>query len=97
VSNQPPPSATSDKGISDLRAALFDTLQAVRSGDLDIEKAKAVNELAKTLVDTARVEVEYIKQAGGGESAFLDTAVGNDNLPKGLPNGITGVTRHRLK
>lgn len=81
------------KSIEDLREALFATLQGVKDGSIDIDKARTVNELGKTLCDTARVEVEYIKAAGGGESSFLSTAIGADNLPP----GIKGVTRHRLQ
>lgn len=79
--------------IEDLRAALFATLQGVKDGSIDIEKARAVNELGKTLCDTTKVEVDYLKASGGGESTFLSTAIGNDNLP----TGITGITRHRLQ
>lgn len=79
------------KSIEDLREALFATLQGVKDGSVDVERAKAINELGKTLCDTAKVEVDYIKAAGGGESSFL-TAYGDNNLPQ----GITGITRHRL-
>ena len=82
----------SDKTISDLRAALFDALQGVKNGTLDLEKARAVNEIGKTLIDSAKVEVEYLRVSGGGESAFIETAVGADNLPP----GVTGITRHRI-
>ena len=78
--------------ITALRAALFDTLRGVKSGAVDLDKARAVNELGKTLVETARVEVDYLRATGGGESTFLDAAVGKTNLPP----GITGITRHRL-
>lgn len=81
------------KTINDLRETLFETLQAVRSGGLDLDKARAVNEIAKTIVDTAKVEVDYLRAAGGGESEFIRTAMWNNNLPP----GITGVTRHRLE
>lgn len=81
------------KNISDLREALFATLQGVKDGSVDIERARAINELGKTLCDTAKVEVDYLRATGGGESAFIDTAVGDDNLPP----GITGRTVHRLK
>lgn len=90
-------STTTTKTIDDLRDMLFATLQAVRDGTMDLDKARAVNEIGKTLVDTARVEVDYLKSSGGGESAFISSAVGSDNLPDGLPRGITGVTRHRLR
>ena len=80
------------KSIEDLREALFATLQGVKDGSIDIEKARAVNELGKTICETAKVEVDYIK-ASGGESSFLSTTIGADNLPP----GITGITQHRLR
>jgi hypothetical protein len=80
------------KTIEDLRDHLFATLQAVKDGSLDLDKARAINDVAKTIVDTAKVEVDYLRVTGGGESQFIDSAVGNDNLPP----GITGITRHRL-
>ena len=79
--------------ISELRRHLFATLAGVKDGSIDLDKARAVNELGKTLVDTAKVEVDYLRATGGGESAFLDTAIGNENLPE----GITGRTVHRLR
>ena len=85
------------KSINDLRESLFATLEAVKAGTLDIEKAKQINEVAKTIVDTAKVEVDYLRVTGGGESAFIESAIGTDNLPEGLPNGITAITRHRLQ
>jgi hypothetical protein len=84
------------KTINDLRETLFATLQAVKDGSLDLDRARAVNEIGKTLVDTAKVEVDYLRATGGGESSFIDSAIGADNLPEQLPNGITAITRHRL-
>lgn len=81
------------KTLDDLRAALFDTLEKVQAGTIDLDKARAINELGKTLVDTAKVEVDYLRVTEGGESTFIDTAIGKQNLP----DGIAGVTRHRLR
>ena len=81
------------KTLEDLRSALFATLHGVRDGTIDLEKAKAVNEIGKTLIETAKVEVDYLRVTGGGESSFIETAIGADNLPA----GITGVTQHRIK
>lgn len=86
-----------DKSITDLRASLFATLEGIKSGAIDLDKARAVNEVAKTIVETAKVEVDYLRVSGGGESSFLDAAVGSNNLPEGLPHGITAITRHRLQ
>lgn len=88
--------------IEDLRAALFATLDGVRNGTIDLDKARAVNELGKTICDTAKVEVDYLRATGGGESVFISTAIGADNLPPGLPgtkpaNGIVAITRHSLR
>jgi hypothetical protein len=81
------------KSINDLRELLFQTLEAVKTGSMDLDKARAINELGKTITDTAKVEVDYLRATGGGESSFIDTAIGADNLP----NGITAITRHRLQ
>jgi hypothetical protein len=78
------------KNLSDLREALFDALQKVKDGTLEIDQARAINEIGKTLVDTAKVEVDYLRATDGGESSFIDTAVGDANLPP-------GVTRPRLQ
>jgi hypothetical protein len=80
------------KNISDLRTALFEVIAGVRDGTIDIEKAKAVNELSKTIVETAKVEVDYLRVNGGGESSFVE-AIGQDNLPP----GVTGRTVHRVR
>ena len=78
--------------ITELRAQLFATLRGVKDGSLDLDKARAINDVAKTIVDTAKVEVDYLRTTGGGESEFIDTAAGRDNLPP----GIVGTTRHRI-
>lgn len=76
--------------ITALREHLFLALQGVRDGSLDLDKARAINDLCKTITDTAKVEVDYLRAAGGGESPFIRPDDQN------LPHGITGVVRHRL-
>lgn len=80
------------KNIDDLRAALFATLEGLRAGTVAVDQARAINEIGKTIVDTAKVEIDYLRVNDGGESEFLGSTVGDGNLPK----GITGVVRHRL-
>lgn len=91
--NTPPTNPGKRKSIDDLRATLFATLDAVKAGEIDLDRARQVNEIAKTIVDTARVEVDYLRATGGGESEFLETAIGAGNLPP----GVTGRTVHRLR
>jgi hypothetical protein len=88
---------SSNNDITALRAALFETLRGVRDGTVDLDKARAINELSKTLVDTAKVEVDYLRATGGGESAFIETGAGAPQLPSAAPgNGIGGMV-HQLQ
>lgn len=84
-----------DRGMNAVRLALFNTLDALQSktDPMPLDRAKAVVEVAQTLINSAKVEVDYLRASGGGESSFIESAVGNDNLPP----GITGIRQHRLK
>jgi|ADurb_Cas_03_Slu_FD_contig_61_580665_length_1097_multi_1_in_0_out_0_2 hypothetical protein len=70
------------KNITDLRATLFDTLEAIKAGKLDIDRAKAINEVAQTIINTAKVEVDHMKISGGSGSEFI---AGNEYQPPALP------------
>ena len=80
------------KTVSDLRDHLFATLAGLRDGTVSIETAKAISDVSQTIINSARVEVEYAKVTDGGSSTFLG-AVPDDALPA----GVTGITRHRLR
>jgi len=77
--------------IETLRDHLFATLAALqdKANPMDIERAKAVSEVAQVIINTAKVEVEHAKVTGAKGSAFLDK-------PQELPKGITGSTVHRI-
>lgn len=53
--------------IEDLRNHLFETLEALKDEDkpMDIERARTVAEVAKVIVESAKVEVAYVKAVGG--------------------------------
>lgn len=76
--------------IDALRTHLFDALAGLKDGTVAIEKAKAISDVAQTIINTAKVEVDYAKATGQKGSTFLDK-------PTGFPAGITGVTQHRIK
>lgn len=59
--------------ISDLRAHLFATLEALRDEDkpMDLDRARAIAEVAQTIINTAKVEVDYIEAVGGTGSGFI--------------------------
>ena len=60
--------------INTLRAHLMDTLASLRDREnpMEPDRARAVAQVAGVLVDTARVEVDYIKATGQDVSNFID-------------------------
>lgn len=76
------------RNINDLRDALFETLDALRDKDkpMELDRAKTIADVAQTIINTAKVEVDYGRVNGGaGASDFMDG-------PK-----LPGVKVHRLK
>ena len=60
--------------ITDLRQHLMDTLASLRNraNPMEPDRARAIAQVAGVLVDTARVEVDYIKATGADRSDFLE-------------------------
>ena len=89
--------------ISQLRQHLLDTLADLRNRDnpMEPDRARAVAQVATVLVDSAKVEVDYLRATGQQKAGFLEepTVITVDTQPNGaaLPNGITSVTRHTLQ
>jgi hypothetical protein len=88
--------------INELREHLMGTLASLRDREnpMEPDRARAVASVASVLVDTARVEVDYIKATGQEESSFL----GGDkqDQPRLEQDGPTAhnpfprVVRHQL-
>jgi hypothetical protein len=99
------------KTIDDLRAVLFDTLAAAKDGSLDIERIRAINDVAQTLVNTAKAEIDYLKVTGSAGSQFMNTATDTRLLPGQRASEATGhgsktvvalehgatITTHRMR
>ena len=65
---------TTTPHITQVRQALLDTLGDLRNREqpMDIERARAVASVASVLVDTAKVENDYLRLTGQDRSAFLE-------------------------
>lgn len=52
--------------IDNLRDRLFDALSALKDKDkpMDLDRARAIADVAKVIVDSAKVEVDYLKVTG---------------------------------
>jgi hypothetical protein len=57
--------------IQDLRETLFATLRGLNDGSIDIERAKAVGDLSQTIINTGKLEVEFMRQTGKGGTGFV--------------------------
>jgi len=82
--------------ITELRSNLFDTLRGLKDGSMEIDRARAIADIAKTITDTAKVEVDFMRVAGGNGTGFIATA--QVKQISATPNGIKtvdgNITRH---
>jgi hypothetical protein len=68
--------------IEDLRNHLFETLEDLRDKEkpLDIDRAKAIVDVAQVIVDSAKAENTFIQITGGKGSGFIP-----EQLPPAQP------------
>lgn len=59
--------------IDDLRNHLFATLEALRDKDepMDLERAKTISTVAQTIINSAKVECDFIELTGTKGSGFI--------------------------
>jgi len=89
--------------ITDLRTHLMETLASLRDREnpMEPDRARAVAQVAGVLVDTAKVEIDYIKATGGERSDFIDRpqtlpAIASSGTPT-PHNPFPNVRRHTLE
>lgn len=61
---------------------------------MSIEQAKTISDLSQVIVNSAKVEVDYLRATDSGQSAFIGVT---EDAPRGLPPGITTSVVHRIK
>lgn len=106
------PAAKSAPHMTQLREHLLGTLADLRDRERPMEpdRARAVAQVASVLVDTAKVEVDYLKASGQSRAGFLEeppaahvahlgrsSAIGDVLVLPGDSNGITSITQHSLR
>lgn len=64
--------------ITTVRQRLLATLADLRRTDkpMEVARARAVAEVAGVLVDTARVEIDYLRVTQGSRAGFLEAQTG---------------------
>jgi hypothetical protein len=80
--------------IDQVRQHLLQTLADLRNREqpMEVDRARAVAQVADVLVDTARVEVDYLKVTGAEASKFLAGSDADDGRITHTPTGRV----HRL-
>jgi hypothetical protein len=71
--------------IDDLRNHLFETLEALKDDEkpMDLDRARAVAEVAKVIVDSAKVEVDFLKVTGAARSTGFLPDGEEETVPAG--------------
>lgn len=94
---------TASPHITQVRAALLETLADLRNRDtpMDLDRARTVATVASVLIDTAKVENEYLKITGQDRSDFMEAPadgalrIESSTVPT-ANNPFPTVVRHRL-
>ena len=67
--------------INDLRDHLFETLERLKEGDIDIATAKAMADVGQVIINSAKIEIDFIKATGSTkDSGFIKLQENNENL-----------------
>ena len=67
--------------INDLRDHLFETLERLKEGDIDIATAKAMADVGQVIINSAKIEIDYIKATGSTkDSGFIKLQENNEKL-----------------
>ena len=65
--------------IEDLRNHLFATLESLQDEEkpMDLDRAKAIAEVSQVIINSAKVEIDFISKVGGTGTNFIP---GEDRL-----------------
>ena len=81
--------------LSDLRDHLFETLELLKDKEnpMEIQRAKAIADVAQTIINSATVEVKAMNAMSADRSDFFDARPSSPQLPERVkPNGAA----HRI-
>lgn len=84
--------------IEDLRGYLFDTIKALKDPDkpMELERAKAIANLAQVVINTAKVEVDYLRIQGNGKGTGFIPEKQIEQQP-GTPRLVQGAAQSKSK
>jgi hypothetical protein len=73
--------------IQDLRNHLFETIELLKEDEpkMTIEKAKAISDVAQTIVNTAKLEIDFIRATDKLDGYYPSTGFIDFERKKTLP------------
>lgn len=81
--------------ITDLHTYLFEVLAKVKAGTMTVEQAQVSSHVAQTIINTAKVEVEYLRVTGQKRgSGFLSSP--GEPAERQIKSGTVRVVQHRI-
>ena len=79
--------------INRLREIMFETLRSLKDQGqpLDVERAKAISNAAQVIINSVKVEIDYLRVSGGTGTHFIpdsrpEIAISNKDLQKMPPS-----------
>lgn len=57
--------------INDLREIIFQTMEDLRAGKIDVHQAKQIANLGQVIVNSAVAETRHLKEQGGSGTGFI--------------------------
>ena len=81
------------KDIQGLRDRLFDLLDGVRSGEVEVETAKTMVRVADSIIDTARVENDFLRATENIHGTGFISTQRQQIAPPQIERGMAGVAK----
>lgn len=60
------------RNINDLREILFEAMEKLHSGEMDVERAKQIANIGQVIVNSAVAETRHIRESGGNGTGFIE-------------------------
>jgi hypothetical protein len=57
--------------IADLREDLFETIKMLKEGEIEVDKAQTISDISGKIIETAKVEMNFLKHVNSTKSEFL--------------------------
>lgn len=108
IATTPANNAADNPHITEVRSILMAQMRALKAAnsetlETELSKSKAINSLSQTLINSAKVEVDYLKETGQQQSKFLElppdvhTGIAQSNTPRITRNNADTMKKRDWK